>query len=67
MDEVEFSEERAYTADIQKALEMAPKKGFAQLPIKLGLAKDETGANIILIGVAVFTLLLGTIIFLLAL
>lgn len=67
MDKVEFSEERAYTASIQKALETAPKKGLTQIPIKLGLAKDEMGSNIILCGVAVFALLLGTVIFLIAL
>ena len=36
------------------------------LPIRLGLAKDETGATIVLIGVGVVAVILALVIFLLA-
>ena len=66
MSDVEFSEEKAYDASIQKALSKAPKKGISMLPIKLGLAKDETGATIVLVGIGALALILAVIIFVLA-
>lgn len=67
MSEVEFSEEKAYNASIQRAVEAAPKKGLSNLPIKLGLAKDETGATIVLALAGVIAAILAVIIFLVAL
>ncbi len=69
MDEVEFSEEKEYDASLRKLTEIAAaeKKGFiTTLPIILGLAKDDTGANMVLIGVGVTALLLTVAIFLYA-
>ena len=63
MAEVEFSEEKAYNASMKRALESAPKRGIANLPIKLGLAKDETGATIVMVGVGILALVLAVIIF----
>ena len=67
MSEVEFSEEKAYDASIQKVLADAPKKSISNLPIKLGLAKDETGATMVLAGVGILAFVLAVIIFLLTL
>ena len=66
MSDVEFSEEKADDASLKRALETAPKKGIGNLPVRLGLAKDETGATIVLIGVGVLAVILALIIFLLA-
>ena len=62
MSNVEFSEEKAEAAKLQQALQKAPQKGLAYLPIKWGLAKDETGANIVLGGVGILALVLGIVI-----
>jgi len=67
MADVEFSEETAYKASLKKAVEAVPKKGLMTLPIKLGLAKDETGATIVLVAVGVVAVVLGVLIFLVAL
>lgn len=67
MSDVEFSEEKAYDASLQRAAENAPKKGLGNLPIKFGLAKDETGATIVLAGIGILALVLGVIIFSMAL
>lgn len=70
MDEVEFSEEKEYDASLRQLTEQAAegKKGFiSTLPVILGLAKDETGANIVLVGVAITVIILAAGIFLYAL
>ncbi len=62
MPNVEFSEERAYS----NALDMRgrpPAKGLRALVLRLGLAKDETGADIILSGVAILATILAVIVF----
>ncbi len=63
MSDVEFSEEKAYNASLERAIQSAPKKGLGSLPIKLGLAKDETGANIVLGGVGILAIVIGIIVF----
>ena len=67
MADVEFSEETAYKASLKKAVEAVPKKGLMTLPIKLGLAKDETGATIRLFAVWVGAAGHGGLIFLFSL
>ena len=68
MANVEFSEEKAYNASLEKVTQKAEKeaKGLSRIPIALGLAKDETGATIILAGVGVVAFILGVVIFLTA-
>ncbi len=69
MENVEFSEEKAYNATLDKAVERATsnEKSLSTLPIRLGLAKDETGATIILVGIGVLAFILAAIIFVVAL
>lgn len=70
MDEVEFSEEKEYDASIRKLsrLSAANKKSFiSSLPVMLGLAKDETGTDLVLIGIGATALVLAAGIFLYAL
>ncbi|MDO8619993.1 MAG: hypothetical protein Q7R64_01430 [bacterium] len=64
MPDVEFSEEQAYSASLSKVGASASVGGLRALPIKLGLAKDETGADIILIAVAIIALILMVVLFL---
>ena len=68
MSNVEFSEEKAYNASLERMTQKAQKevKGLNRLPITLGLAKDETGATIVLSVVGVLAFVLGVIIFLTA-
>lgn len=68
MSNVEFSEEKAYNASLEKVTQKAARevKGLSKIPIALGLAKDETGATIVLAGVGALALILGVIIFLTA-
>ncbi|OHA20766.1 MAG: hypothetical protein A2849_02460 [Candidatus Taylorbacteria bacterium RIFCSPHIGHO2_01_FULL_51_15] len=56
MSNVEFSEEEAYNAALHRKAAAKPVRRLSTLPIRLGLAKDETGATIILIGVAIVVL-----------
>ena len=58
MPDVEFSEERGYSSALN-AMGKPPAKGLRALPIKLGLAKDETGADIVLSAVAILAVILG--------
>lgn len=69
MPNVEFSEEEAYTASLRDAAKErgGRTRGLAHFIIRIGLAKDETGANIILVGVAVLAVLLAVVIFAFAL
>jgi len=70
MDDVEFSEEKEYDASLRKLTEQASadKKSFlSTFPIILGLAKDETGANMVLVGIAITAIILAAGIFLYAL
>lgn len=70
MSDVEFSEEKEYDASLRQLSQIAAedKKGFiSSLPIIFGLAKDETGANIVLISVGITAFLLAVGIFLYAL
>ncbi|MEK7169725.1 MAG: hypothetical protein AAB767_00375, partial [Patescibacteria group bacterium] len=69
MDEVEFSEEKEDDASIRKLsrLAAANKKSFIRsLPVMLGLAKDETGTDLVLIGIGATALVLAAGIFLYA-
>lgn len=66
MSNVEFSEEKASIASIQQRPADAEKKGVSDLPVRLGLAKDETGSTIILAAVGVFALILAIVIFVVA-
>ena len=69
MSDVEFSGEEAYKAEIMKRVgPMVTKTGskIIDLPIKLGLAKDLTGANIVLAVVGVLALLAALLVFLVA-
>lgn len=62
MSNVEFSDEKAYTASLERR-GTPPKKGLGSLPIRLGLAKDETGAIIVLIVVAILVFAVAGFIF----
>lgn len=68
MSNVEFSEEKAYNASLEKVTQKAARevKGLNRIPIALGLAKDETGATVVLSGMGVLAFILGVIIFLTA-
>ena len=63
MSDVEFSEEAAYNASLQRTLKKTPKKGLLNFVIKVGLAKDETGAIIILISIGILAFVLSVVIF----
>ena len=63
MSNVEFSEEEAYKASLSKMEANHPVGGLQTLPIRLGLAKDETGANIILIGISILVAILALSVF----
>ena len=62
MPNVEFSEERAYSTALD-TMGRPPAKGLRALPIRLGLAKDETGADMILSGVAILATILAVAVF----
>lgn len=62
MPDVEFSEERGYSSALN-AMGKPPAKGLRALPIRLGLAKDETGADMVLIGIAILAVVLGLAVF----
>ncbi len=66
MTDVEFSEEKAYKASYDEAAEKASasQRGLLKLPIRLGLAKDETGATIVLAAVGILAVVLAVVIFL---
>ncbi len=69
MSDVEFSEEEAYKAESEKMARTMEKKSvskLASLPVRLGLAKDATGANIVLVTVAILAALAGVVVFLIA-
>lgn len=70
MSEVEFSEEEAYKAEIDKRAvlneKIASVSPLLNLPLKLGLAKDTAGATFILAGVAIIAALAALLIFLFA-
>lgn len=65
MANVEFSEEEAYQASLRDAAKERGlgTRGLTYFVIRIGLAKDKTGAGIILIGVAVLAALLAVVIF----
>ncbi len=65
MSDVEFSEEEAYKREITKRMGPAAESGskLRELPIKLGLAKDATGANIVLAAVGILALLAAILVF----
>ena len=63
MSNVEFSEEQAYTTALNQ-MGKAPASGLRALPIKLGLAKDEAGADIVLASIAVLAAVLAIAVFL---
>ena len=63
MSDVEFSEETAYTASLQRTQKKAPKRGLLNLLIKIGLAKDETGAIIVLVVIGILAFVLSVVIF----
>lgn len=70
MSDVEFSEEVAYKNEV---LKRAQAKGeissslLLNFPIRLGLAKDQTGANIILGIIGILATLAAVLVFLIAL
>ena len=69
INDVEFSEEEAYKAEMQKRaapLEAKERSKLADIPIRLGLAKDETGANIVLVAVGIFAVLSALLVFFIA-
>ncbi|MDO8594808.1 MAG: hypothetical protein Q7R93_04860 [bacterium] len=65
MSDVEFSEEKAYNAALEDANKKAAAKdrSISSLPIRLGLAKDETGSIIVLVGVGLLAFVLAAVIF----
>ena len=63
MTDVEFSEETAYNASLERTQKKAPKKGLLNFVIKSGLAKDETGAIIILVVIGILAFVLSVVIF----
>lgn len=64
MPDVEFSEEESFNASVHKLASRGRGKWTpAMLAVRLGLAKDETGANIILISIAFIALVLTVIFF----
>jgi len=71
MPQVEFSEEEAYKAEIDRraATMGSGAKPFSlrEIPVRLGLATDENGSNTVLLIVAVIAGLAAVIIFLTAL
>ena len=70
MPQVEFSEEEAYKAEIdRRAVTMgsgAKPWSLLEIPKKLGLATDETGANVVLVIVAVVAAVAAPLIFIAA-
>lgn len=67
MQDVEFSEEKSFDASVNKLASREKEKWTpARLAVRLGLAKDETGVNIILITVALVVVLLTVILFIAA-
>lgn len=68
MADVEFSEEEAYKAEMLKRVGPTAKtvSKLTDLLIKLGLAKDSTGANIVLAAVGALALLATGLVFLVA-
>ena len=71
MPQVEFSEEEAYKAEIDRraATMGSGAKPFSilEIPKKLGLARDEEGSNVVLIMIAIISAIAALIIFLMAL
>lgn len=64
MPDVEFSEEKSFEDSVSKlGSREKEKRTPARLAVRLGLAKDETGVNIILITVALVAVLLAVIFF----
>ncbi|GEM_PF-735782 len=63
MPNVEFSEEQAYSTAFANR-ERTPVQGLRALPIRLGLAKDEKGADMVLVGIAILAIVLGLAVFL---
>lgn len=67
MPDVEFSEEESFNASINKTASRSRGKwNPATMAVRLGLAKDETGVNIILISIALIALVLAVIFFVFA-
>lgn len=67
MQDVEFSEEKSFDASVNKLVLREKEKWTpARLAVRLGLAKDETGVNIILITVSLVVVLLTVILFIAA-
>jgi len=67
MSDVEFSEEEAYLASLQRPSVRKPvSKGLLAVPIRMGLVKSESGATAVLGGVALVVFALAVAIFLLA-
>lgn len=67
MPNVEFSEEKAYNAELERSARArgtTPRGGLRYLPIRLGLAKDETGAMLVLVIVGAVALVLAVVVFL---
>lgn len=65
MTDVEFSEEKEYADSVARE-KTGALRGFARFVIRLGLAKDETGANIVLIGIALIVTVLAVVLVLTA-
>lgn len=64
MSNVEFSEEKAYEASLERhRTDGVRERGLIGLVIRLGIAKDRTGANIMLIALAVLAVLLAVALF----
>lgn len=70
MSQVEFSEEEAYKAEInRRTMTMgsgAKPWNLLEIPKKLGLATDETGSHLVLAIVAAVAVVAAVIIFILA-
>lgn len=62
MSDVEFSEEKATIASIGGVPEEKKRSVLIAIPIKLGLAKDETGSTIVLAAAGVVAIALAVII-----
>ncbi len=64
MSDVQFSEEEGLKAPLYRhGASGGGGGGLQRLPIRLGLAKDETGATIILIVIGLFAVVLAVILF----
>lgn len=69
MSDVEFSDEETFKTEVQKHIATSgvgsPSK-LSSLPVRLGLARDQTGANIILVVIGILAVLVAVLVFIFA-